>query len=301
MSVNLLLFLTASLTTYYVANATPFPITGGNMCAAPCAAACSPACLPSCCAGGKAPCAPAKQEFVIGSVEEGDTEECTDKGFKSPTDDSEDPPGTITIPLPPTMYTPPKPGEEAKELPLPDFKLPASILNGVPPSKSMTLTPEVISSPNSVSATTPTFLPNDKAAAPVAAAAPVLAAPPSPPPPAPVASGYSLQYPKLPPVTISEIPGRANRLPPLPGRPQARPIAPISVQQNAINLPRPPPIHLSLGAPAGGNSVLGPSVSAVGVAPTCAGAPCAAKAPGTHIDPVAREMELELNSRYGGK
>jgi len=223
---NVQLLFIASVSTY-VLNA-PFSYVKRsadvNLCQTPCASSCSPDCLPNCCVKSIQPnlpsapavkssapntgvALPSKPEMMISSVEEGETEECGEKGFNSPTDDSEDPPGTITIPLPPTMYVPPKPGEAPKELPMPDFKLPASILQGVPPPKSMTLTPEPMgetSSANTVSEGNQTPIPP-----------PVINAPVAPPaiipdihriPPSPPSSG--LMYPKLPPVTVSEIPGR---------------------------------------------------------------------------------------------
>lgn len=276
------------------------PLYAENLCAAPCAARCSPQCLPNCCAGNAAaaPCAQRKQQFMVGSVEEGETEECTDKGFKSPTDSSEDPPGTITIPLPPTMYTPPKPGEEPKELPLPDFKLPASLLEGKMPDKSITLTPEaagITAVPAMQEAAPPASVP-----APAPAPA-ITKLPPAPPPPVPVAApAYPPLYPKLPPVTSSEIPGRAKRLPPAPSANfAARPVV-AAAPAPVVNFAKPPPIHVNLNAAAPNRvSAVGPSVGTVGIAAqSCAASPCESK---PHVDPIAKQMEVELNSRYGKK
>lgn len=306
------------------------PLVTDNQCSSPCAARCSPQCLPRCCIGapaaaavGGSPCAPAaKQEFTIGSVEEGETEECTsDKGFNSPSDNSEDPPGTITIPLPPTMYVPPRPGEAPKELPLPDFKLPAALLQGKMPDKSMTLEPEptkifadapAVGAPAAAAAVaTPVA---EQATVPITAPSVVLeakspVAPPVPPPvaAAPAASTGPLFYPKLPPVTASEIPGRANRLPPPPGKLMAAAKAPsvasATLTPNAINLPKPPPIHLNLGAGVSAAAVPPPAAPLASAllppaVPSCVGTACVgARA----VDPVATEMANELSSRYGKK
>jgi len=283
------------------------PLLADNLCAAPCGAQCSPQCLPRCCTGSAlvaappASCAPSKPQFVVGSVEEGETEECADKGFQSPTDNSEDPPGTITIPLPPTMYTPPKPGEEAKELPLPDFKLPASLLEGKMPGKSMTLEPvtdnAVAAVPAaSASGNAPAEPMVQISAPPVALSAksPPPALPPPPAPaPAPVSTG-PLQFPKLPPVTSSEIPGRANRLPPPPGKIPVK--VAVAPQTSLLNFPKPPPIHLTVNSAAPNTNVLAnPAIA--GIASTTG---VGSSTIGTQQDdPVASEMEKELNSRYG--
>ena len=208
---------------------------------------CAPA--PSC--AGKTP------EMMIHSIEEGETEECnSDKGFSSPTDDSEDPPGTITIPLPDTLYTPPKMGEGPTELPLPAFHIPADILNGKFPKESQKLEPISAGSPNAVpvvaggmagaTATTAQILETNvgqQMAAAVTPAAPAPAAavvtPPAPPPPPPVAPSYPI-YPKLPPITVSEIPKKKVPVAglPVPYRPPA-PLAPPAVLPLATNTPTP--------------------------------------------------------------
>jgi len=216
----------------------------------------------------------------ITSVEEGDTQEVEEgKGFGNPDDSSFDPPGTITIPLPPTVYEPPKPGEEVKEMPLPEMKLPASIFEGKSPTESITLSPDGTKlapgttlplehmAPDGTTSKVPLDL---NPSTPVAAApppvlppapplllpvqTPVLTQPPvpAPPPPPPVSTGGSLPYPKLPPVMISEIPNRVNRQPPLllPKPKVALAVAPVVNLPKppvvpAINLPKPPPVHVT--------------------------------------------------------
>lgn len=236
-----------------------------SVCVAGCPDACAPLCTKECCMGNKrTPKAKANPEnMMITSVEEGETEEVQDKGFTSPTDNSADPPGTITIPLPPTMYVPPKPGEAPKELPLPDFNLPPELFQGKLPKTSLTLNPEKTATGgacvgNVVNESPPTGL------IPPAAVSPPLASPPlskpcslaveppapappallTPPPPPPViSSGNSLHYPKLPPVTVSEIPNRVNRLPPLL---LPKPKAIVSPPMASLSLAaKPPPIHIN--------------------------------------------------------
>lgn len=248
--------------------------------------------------------------MVIGSVEEGETEECGEKGFGSPTDNSQDPPGTITIPLPSTIYTPPRPGEAPKELPLPNFQLPASLLQGIPPSKSMTLSPDGLLTPP---VSPQTSLVTTRPVIPPTLAKPVLPSPPLPPPsppvpppPAPPAvqhvSGSSLTYPKLPPVTVSEIPNRVNRLPPLLYPKLGKPVMGQAPGGPLISLPKPPPIHVTVGT-TGNIALTGAAVSApaappppapVAVAATPCEMPC--KSPN---EPIARKMEQELDARYG--
>lgn len=279
------------------------PLVTGNLCSPPCVAKCSPQCLPSCCVGpAGTPCAPKKQEFMISSVEEGETEECADdKGFNSPSDNSADPPGTITIPLPPTMYTPPKPGEAPKELPLPDFKLPASFLQGKMPTQSMVLNPEPAASNAPLLSVSPKLV----APAPPAPPPPP-PAPPPPPPPSPsqlalppVASGYPLRYPKLPPITFSEIPGRSNRYPPLPNGVAANPGAVINAPKLATRIAAssapgnfPPSVNYQ-----GGVSPVGPSVSGAGVIATCVTSSCYNK---PWIDPVTNELTTAISTRTTG-
>lgn len=256
-----------------------------SQCQMPCATTCSPDCLPDCCVKSIQPSPPnavptvksnaplvagAKPDMMITSVEEGETEECGEKGFNSPSDNSEDPPGTITIPLPPTMYVPPRPGEEPKELPLPDFKLPASILQGIPPTKSITLEPETIGSSapvavgNAPAAISPPVV---ASSASVPAATVVDLNKAASPPPSPPSTGIGLMYPKLPPVTVSEIPGRkpvvplASKLPlvggplppvkigpvitsELPGTKPFSPLLPISVAP-ALPAALPPPLPIA--------------------------------------------------------
>jgi len=268
-------------------------IASNNQCIKSCPRTCSPACLPTCCSGsGVLPAQAGKPEMMVTSVEEGETEEVQgDKGFGNPDDDSCDPPGTITIPLPPTVYEPPKAGEEPKEMPLPEFKLPAAIFEGKIPSESMTLSPEGTKLPPgaklpletaAVSKPPPTVDLSPPAAAPLLSApaasfpppppplmiplkTPVLMPPPPPPPappaPPPIAmsSGGSLPYPKLPPVTISEIPNRSNRQPPLLLPKKFGAPAPLLTltkpEAPAISLPKPPPIHVS-GEVVGANTAL---------------------------------------------
>ena len=256
-----------------------------NLCKHPCSVRCSPHCLSTCCvarslqpnipsqpvANAATYVAPPKPDLVISSVEEGETEECGEKGIGSPTDDSEDPPGTITIPLPPTMYTPPKPGEQPKELPLPDFKLPASILQGIPPSKSVTLTPLGTPMPAPASATSPGHVPPPNSPFICPPAPPNLPLPPKPAiaklPPITVSEipckiaphvpyvGNTLPYPKLPPITVSEIPGKIPVRPvaklPLPPRPPVlypppplvTKLPPAISAENKLVYPSPCPLH----------------------------------------------------------
>lgn len=261
--------------------------------------------------------------MMITGIEEGETEEVGDKGFGSPSDNSEDPPGTITIPLPPTMYVPPKPGEAPKELPLPDFQLPAELLNGKLPKTSQTLNPEktatggacvgnvVNESPPvaAVGVSPPIASPAKPActlsfgAMAIAPPAPP-APPPAPPPPPPILSTYN-HYPKLPPVTVSEIPNRVNRMPPLllpkPKANFAPPLVPIS-------LGKPPPIHIN--APAAPPVAVLSDLSAAPLAAT----PLAASPPapavalagasgGQHpVDTmIAQKMAEELSSSCGAR
>jgi len=230
---------------------------------------------------------------MITSVEEGETEEVQgEKGFGNPDDSTNDPPGTITIPLPPTVYEPPKPGEDPKEMPLPEFKLPASIFEGKLPSESMTLAPDGTKIPTgtklpleTLADTSTTKIPaaSQMDLSPPAHAAPilpppppillpvqtpVLSQPPAPAPPPPVmSSGGSLPYPKLPPVTVSEIPNRVNRQPPLilPKPKIAGNVPVITLPRppvvSAITLPKPPPIHVN------GDVLLNGGVPAVNAPP----------------------------------
>jgi len=266
---------------------------------------------------------------MITSVEEGETEEVQQgKGFGNPDDSSFDPPGTITIPLPPTVYEAPKPGEEAKELPLPEFKLPASIFEGKLPSESMTLSPDGTKLPtgtklpleplkdiSAAQAANPTVPAATQDLSPPAGAPPILPPapplllpvqtpvlaqppPPAPPPPAIVSSGGSLPYPKLPPVTVSEIPNRVNRQPPLilpkPKGVATGPVItlprppPAVVAAPAVTLPKPPPIHVNgdvllNGAPVG--NAAAPRPDPLTPVPAC-GKSCDAPAPPVASPPV---------------
>ena len=77
------------------------------------------------------------------TIEGGEYMQVADTGFHSPTDNSQDPPGTITLPLPDTVYSHPKPGESATstEMSLPTFNIPSEMLNGRGQQQSVTLDP----------------------------------------------------------------------------------------------------------------------------------------------------------------
>merc|ERR1719494_745302 len=161
-------------------------------------------------------------------------------------------------------------------MPLPEMKLPASIFEGKLPSESMTLSPDGTKIPSGTQLPLQTFgdtsttkipAPSQMDMSPPAHAAPilppappillpvqtpVLSQPPVPAPPPPViSSGGSLPYPKLPPVTVSEIPNRVNRQPPLIlPKPKVASTSPLIALPRppvvpAINLPKPPPIHVN--------------------------------------------------------
>ena len=63
------------------------------------------------------------------TIQGGDYMQVGETGFHSPTDNSQDPPGTITLPLPCTTYNHPKPGENPgeTEMELPTFNIPGSM------------------------------------------------------------------------------------------------------------------------------------------------------------------------------
>lgn len=112
---------------------------------------CNPACpahLPSCCRSSKAPKPPPAPPAPLvktpvsarpgarpgpsdlACMGEG-TEECSEKAFHDHLyDQTNDPPGTVVIPLPATQYAPPKPGEPPAMLPIPDISVPLSMLQG---------------------------------------------------------------------------------------------------------------------------------------------------------------------------
>lgn len=173
-----------------------------NFCKSPCPASCSPACLPNCC--GKLPPslysqnialpppppAPLSKELVCTS--EGATEVCGEKGFSNPHDQSQNPPGTVVIPLPPTTYQPSKPGEPPTELPIPDITLPLAALQGNHPPQPPAL-PQAPAAENQLgcAASCPqSCAPECRddccvAEVPVRAPNPPIQPPPRPPPPPP--------------------------------------------------------------------------------------------------------------------
>jgi len=331
------------------------------MCQDQCAANCAPMCTPSCCAGKSESettanaystnrpawnnevhntpaqrqvstnCA-TKPEMMIHSIEEGETEECNgEKGFHSPTDDSEDPPGTITIPLPDTLYTPPKPGEGATELPLPAFHIPADILNGKFPKESVKLEPIAAGAPNAVPVTvggtaggtanagqvlTTNIGQTSAAAVPSSSAPPLLSSPPLPPapPPPPPTPSYPV-YPKLPPVTVSEIPKKkvpvvANAVPlvhppaPLLAKPATLPlqsnVAAPTILKTPYQLPNTAAVHAT-------NVV--PPVEAPVVAATKASVACEPACPikietgdpnddAKEYESMVREMKSQFDARF---